>query len=79
MDRRQGRKLLAKCIDEHHGTQASFAKRVGCSEPHLSLVLKGKNVSVPLAKRISRATGGTVPAYVLVRSDIAELLAGAAA
>jgi transcriptional regulator with XRE-family HTH domain len=74
-----GRRLLAKYIRENT-TQAAFARGVNCSQTHLTLVLQGKRgVSVPLAKRMSAATGGTVPVNALVSSEIAKLLAGAAA
>jgi DNA-binding transcriptional regulator YdaS (Cro superfamily) len=44
------------------GSQRDFAKEVGCSESHLSLVLSGaKGLSLKLAKRISEATDGEVP------------------
>jgi len=53
---------LAGYIAREKASQAEFAREVGCSEPHLSLVLKGeRGVSLKLAKRISQATGGEVP------------------
>jgi DNA-binding transcriptional regulator YdaS (Cro superfamily) len=56
-----GRTMLAEFI-RTRTTQARFAREVGCSESHLSLVLKGaRGVSFGLAKRISNATGGAVP------------------
>jgi len=48
---------LAQHIKET-STQSAFAEKVGCSEPHLSLVLKGKRgLSMRLAKAISAASG----------------------
>jgi transcriptional regulator with XRE-family HTH domain len=74
-----GRRLLARYIRENT-SQAEFARDVKCSQTHLTLVLQGKRgVSVPLAKRMSAATGGTVPVNALVSSEIANLMAGAAA
>jgi transcriptional regulator with XRE-family HTH domain len=74
-----GRRLLQKFIREHT-TQVDFARAVKCSQTHLTLVLQGKRgVSVPLAKRMSAATGGTVPLKALVPREIANLLSEAAA
>jgi transcriptional regulator with XRE-family HTH domain len=57
-----GRAMLAEFIRSRKITQAQFAREVGCSESHLSLVLKGfRGISFGLAKRISNATGGAVP------------------
>lgn len=42
-------------------TQAQFARDLDISESHLSGVLKGSRVSLELAIRMSRATGGAVP------------------
>jgi len=54
---------LAVWMDSHKEiTQARLAADSGCSEPHLSLILKGgRGVSMRLAKRLSNATGGEVP------------------
>lgn len=61
-----GRELLAKWL-EGRTSQARFAAMLGCSEPHLSLVLARKRgVSLKLAKRISDATDGAVPMATLV-------------
>jgi DNA-binding transcriptional regulator YdaS (Cro superfamily) len=61
-----GRKKLITYI-QANTTQAAFACAVGCSEPHLSLVLKGeRGVSWPLAKRISKATDGAVTVHALM-------------
>lgn len=39
-------------------TQADFARKVECSESHLSLILKGeRGMSFALAKRISAESG----------------------
>ena len=52
--------LLAQ-FAQKRGAQREFAKKVRCSEPHLSLVLReGRAVSYPLAKRISEQTGFSV-------------------
>lgn len=57
--------LLAKFIEEN-STQRQFAREVGCSESHLSLILSGKSgMSFGMAKRISEATGGKVPVEAL--------------
>lgn len=70
-----GRQALAKYIREHYDTQADFARAVKCSEGHLSLVLQGKkDVSVPLGKRISTATAGTVPLHALVNPTVGKLI-----
>jgi DNA-binding transcriptional regulator YdaS (Cro superfamily) len=67
-----GRQILAEFIAAN-GTQSQFARDVDCSESHLSLVLKGdRGVSLKLARRISRATGGAVPAETLVLEDEAS-------
>jgi transcriptional regulator with XRE-family HTH domain len=48
------REALADHIARNEASQAQFARDVGCSESHLSLILAGKRgLSVPLAKRIS--------------------------
>lgn len=62
----EGLARLAKHIEGLDGTQADFAESVGCSNPHLSLVLAGKRgLSLGLAVRIERATG--IPAASLMR------------
>ncbi len=62
-----GLKRLAEFIAAA-SSQAEFAKQVGCSEPHLSLVLSGaRGLSLKLAKRISEATGGAVSMEALVK------------
>lgn len=67
-----GRALLAQFISRTT-TQAAFARRVRCSEPHLSLILKGKRgVSLKLAKRISDATEGEIPVYLLPHEALQE-------
>lgn len=68
-----GRKLLAEYI-RARTTQAQFAREVGCSDSHLSLVLKGeRGVSFGLAKRISEATRGEIPVELLPHeSEAAE-------
>lgn len=60
-----GRAMLVEFL-RRNPTQAAFARKVQCSESHLSLVLKGvRGVSFGLAKRISEATGGEIPVEVL--------------
>lgn len=51
---------LKRWISENT-TQAQFARDLEISESHLSGVLKGARVSLELAIRMSRATGGAVP------------------
>lgn len=53
---------LSVWMDGHKEiSQAKLASDSGCSEPHLSLILKGeRGVSMKLAKRLSDATGGEV-------------------
>ena len=53
---------LAVWMDGHKEiSQSKLAADSGCSEPHLSLILKGeRGVSMKLAKRLSDATGGEV-------------------
>ena len=64
---------LAAFIARNAASQAQFARDVGCSEPHLSLILAGKRgLSVPLAKRISIRTQGEIPVQALVPGKIAE-------
>lgn len=68
-----GTAALKAFIASGQSSQAQIAREVGCSQSHLSLVLKGKRgLSVPLAKRISDATG------VPVRSLVADKLEKAA-
>ena len=46
---------------DRNTTQARFARDVGCSESHISDVLKGKKrVSLDLAIKMSEATGRAV-------------------
>jgi len=55
---------------EANTTQAKFARAVRCSESHLSLILKGeRGVSLPLAQRLSDATGGDVAVRTFIRSE----------
>lgn len=69
MDARQ---LLAKWIAENT-TQAQFARDVGCSESHLSLVLsKDRGWSLPMARKMSKATGGAVPFEAFVAEPVEE-------
>jgi transcriptional regulator with XRE-family HTH domain len=76
-----GKGLLAAFLARDQRSQAQFARDVGCSEGHLSLVLKGeRGLSVRLAKRISEATDGAVPVRALVPDKLeraAEVLEAA--
>lgn len=67
---------LAVWMDSHSDiTQAKFSADCGCSEPHLSLILKGeRGVSMKLAKRLSDATGGEVRIedFLMVEADEAR-------
>lgn len=65
---------LAVWMDSHTDiTQAKFAADSGCSEPHLSLILKGeRGVSMKLAKRLSDATGGEVRIEDFLLAESAE-------
>lgn len=67
-----GRALLAEFIRENAKTQAEFARRVRCSESHLSLVLKGdRGMSLRLAKRISAESGIPVEALPHEKVELA--------
>lgn len=69
-----GRQQIAQFLAQHESSQAQFARDVGCSESHLTLFLQGKRkISVPLAMRMSAATGGAVPLKALVSSELIEL------
>ena len=62
-----GLQRLAEFIAAH-SSQVEFAKQVGCSESHLSLVLNGaRGLSLKLAKRIADATHGAVSMDALVK------------
>lgn len=67
---------LAVWMDSHSEiTQAKLAADSECSEPHLSLILKGeRGVSMKLAKRLSDATGGDVRIedFLMVEADEAR-------
>lgn len=66
-----GKALLADYLAREARSQAYIARKAHCSEGHLSLFLKGKRgLSVPLAKRISEATGGEVPVRALVADKL---------
>jgi transcriptional regulator with XRE-family HTH domain len=62
---------LAVWMDGHKEiSQAKLASDCRCSEPHLSLILKGeRGVSMKLAKRLSEATGGAVRIEDFVMAD----------
>jgi plasmid maintenance system antidote protein VapI len=61
---------LKKWIGEHT-TQAQFARDLAISESHLSGILKGAKVSLELALRLSRATGGAVPVEAFAKQPAA--------
>ena len=56
---------------EANTTQAAFARAAGCSKGYLSELLKGEktNISLSVARRLSAATGGTVPITAIMRID----------
>ncbi|WP_108131061.1 helix-turn-helix domain-containing protein [Gemmobacter caeni] len=59
---------LSSFLVETSETQVEFAKRVGVSQGTISKLCAGQiTPSLPLAVRISRATGGRVPVDVWVR------------
>lgn len=68
---------LAVWMESHKEiTQARFAAESGCSEPHLSLILKGeRGVSMKLAKKFSDATGGEVRIEDFLMSEVDEVRA----
>ena len=54
-------------------SQAKFAADAGCSESHLSLILQGKRgVSLKLAKKFSKTTGGAVRVEDFVSDEVAQ-------
>ena len=56
-------------------TQSQFAKRVRCSEPHLSLILSGeKDASIELAQRISAAVNNLISWKALLAPHTAKAL-----
>lgn len=60
---------------KEHSSQVQFARDVECSESFLSGVLSGsKRVSLKMAVRMSRATGGLVPvdAFDRPRAEAAQ-------
>lgn len=64
-----GRQAIAAYI-KAGTTQAKLAREVGCSEPHLSLILKGKRgLSLTLAKRLSQVTGVPIESLVLEAAE----------
>lgn len=67
-----GRQQLADLI-VGNGRQAQLAREVGCSESHLSLLLQGKRWASPaLAKKLSQAIDGKIPARALVSEKATE-------
>lgn len=54
-------------------TAREFARKVGCSEPHISLVRHGRKLpSLDLAFLMEEASGGKVPAASWRRADLPE-------
>lgn len=50
---------LAQWFEARKANKAEFARRVGISRSHLTLIIQGKRgVSVDVAKRIAEETGG---------------------
>jgi transcriptional regulator with XRE-family HTH domain len=71
-----GRELLANYIRTGPASQAKLARDVGCSEGHLSLILKKKRWASPqLARKISRATEDRIPVDALVSPKAHEAAA----
>jgi transcriptional regulator with XRE-family HTH domain len=68
-----GRELLADFLRARPASQAKLARSVGCSEGHISLILKKKRWASPkLAKAISTETA--IPAEQLVSPAAREAL-----
>lgn len=68
-----GRDLLANYFRTSHASQAEVARVASCSEGHLSLILAKKRWASPhLARRLSSAVGGVVPAAALVSPKVHE-------
>lgn len=53
----------------HHGSQKKLADSMGCSQQQIAYLLKAKNISAEMAKKIDEATGGAVSRHDL-RPDI---------
>lgn len=63
---------LAEHLNRTGEAQASFARRVEVSEPHLSLIINGKRgASLDLAARIEKITKGKVKAVELLKREVA--------
>lgn len=61
---------LAEWIDENVPSDAEFARRLGISKSHLSLILQGKRgMSADLQARIEIETGGLFTATRLQREQ----------
>jgi len=61
---------LLEWMEKNGKSQATVAFLCDCSTSHLSLVLAGKRgASLPLALKLSRATGGYVPVDAFLRED----------
>ena len=62
---------LGKWLGKNRVKQADFARSIGCSEPHLSLVAQGKRgVSLELALSIERETHRGVTVEQLLDSKL---------
>jgi len=62
----KARRALNDWISQH-STQAALAQKLKCSEPHLSLLLRGeRGASFGLAKKIEVITGGAITADALL-------------
>jgi DNA-binding transcriptional regulator YdaS (Cro superfamily) len=68
------RPLIAEAV-QAVGSQGKLARAAGCSQQFIWKLLQGerKNITVDLALRIQKATGGKVQAVAL-RPDAAEFL-----
>lgn len=63
---------LAKWLEDAGESRASFARRVGVSESHLSLILKWtRGLSLDMAVRFEDATNGEVKAVDMRKREAA--------
>ena len=69
---------LETWLDKSPVSRTDFAKSVGCSLPHLSLLSQGKRgVSLELALNIQRETDGAVTVEQLLQARKSEVSAEA--
>lgn len=54
---------------QHCGSQSRLAKAAGCSQQQIAYLLRAKNITADMAKKIDEATEGTVSRHDL-RPDI---------